>query len=69
MPATVEQLARGDGVGCLAGGEQRHFRDESLAVVVGNANGSDGVLRRCDLRAEEQRQRERQKRVENSIER
>ena len=32
--ATVEQLARGDGVGCLAGREQGRANNEHLAVML-----------------------------------
>lgn len=51
---TVEQLPRGDRVGCLGSREERHFRDERPAVVMPDSEGAGQLLRRYDASGEQQ---------------
>lgn len=54
MPATVKQFPRGNRVGCLGSSEQRHFRNERLAVVMRDSEGAGLLLRRGDADGEQQ---------------
>ena len=64
--ATINELARGDGVGRLGGSEQRHFRDEGFTVEVPDMNSGLRLLS-AQRDCQEEKQEKRAKNVQGIL--